>query len=117
MKDEQLDIIMKKHMENTNQMIDIEANVMSRIKTYEEKKSLKLLYLEYGLSALVLLSGIASVFIVQYLFILYRSLFEDYWNIIQITAWIITGIFVIITFSSFWILYFSRMLKTEKKHA
>jgi hypothetical protein len=117
MKDEQLDIIMKKHMKNKNQLIDIESSVMSRIKVYEEKKSLRLLYLEYGLSALVLFSGIASVFIIQYILILYRSLFEEYWNVIQIAAWIVTGIFVVIAFSSFWVIYFSRMLKAEKKPA
>ncbi len=115
MKDAQLDIIMKKHMKNNSNPIDVEPDVMNRIKIYEEKKSRRLLYLEYGISALLLTSGTASVFIIQYIFISCMSLFEEYWNIIHIAVWIITGIFVLIAFSSFGFIYFSRMLKAEKK--
>ena len=58
MKDPEIDSIMKRHMKNTNHTINVDHSVMNRIKKYEEKKAIRILYLEYALSAIVLFSGI-----------------------------------------------------------
>ena len=115
MENTQLDRIMIKHMGNKNNQIDIEKTVMSRIKEYENKKSLRLLYWEYTLSGLILCSGLISIFVIQYVFDLYSYVFEFYQINIFTARWLSTGMFFIIVLSVVWIMYFITMLKIGNK--
>ena len=65
MKEKGLDNIMKKHMKNSGHEIDLVQPVMGRIRKYEEKRSARMLYLEYALSAVIFISGIVSIFFIR----------------------------------------------------
>ena len=117
MKDEHLDNIMEKQIKYQNTEIDIKQAVMYRIEEYEERKSRRIVYWEYIFSGLIFISGLLSIFIIQYIFNSdIFSVFGKWLNLyISAIRWISTIVFASIIISVIYIILAMSSYKTEKK--
>ncbi len=106
---------MLKHINKTDNLIDVESLVMSRIKEYEDKKIGRLLWMEYFLSGIIISTGIAAMCLIQYFINKYSYIFDFFSAGAEIAAWFSMITFGLVIITVICIFYYINIYKKHRK--